>query len=128
HALLINASLTELADDFHYDMLAQGKAAHEKVISLNRAIIGYVIAAVIVAILAGYFLHTHLLGVRGRKKLAMFVDRNPSAVLRLTQDGEVEYANPGAWSTLMELGVQRGSASVLLPGDTRARARDLIVQ
>ena len=128
HALVINASLADLANDFHQNMHAQGKAAHEKVIILNRAIIGYGIAVVMVAILAGYFLHAHLLGVRERKRLAMFVERNPSPVLRLTHDGEVEYANPGAWSTLTALGVQQGSASVLLPGDTKSRTRDLVAQ
>ena len=128
HALVINANLTELANDFHNEMHDQGKTAHKKVISLNRAIIGYGIAVVIIAILAGYFLYAHLRGVRERRRLAMFVERNPSPVLRLTQDGEIEYANPGAWSSLMALGVQQGSASVLLPGDTRDRTRDLVAQ
>ncbi len=124
--LFINTGLTEFADEIQARMHARGGQAHDKISFINETVIYYGISFVVVALLAGYFLTIHLTGVRERRRLAMFVERNPSPVLRLKRSGEVDYFNPGAWATLMAQGATADMPLALLPADNYTRLSRLI--
>lgn len=54
-------------------------------------------------------------------RLDSFVEKNPAPVLRLTPDGRVSYANPGARATLESLGAPGDAFHLLLPDDVSTR-------
>ncbi len=125
-AVIINTGLAALADDMQARMHPRGRQANDKLNLFNEAVIYYGISLVTIALLAGYYLTIHLINVRKRRRLAMFVERNPSPVLRLTRSGEVDYFNPGACATLMAQGASADMPLALLPADTRIRLTRLI--
>lgn len=120
-ALLINTSLNSLSNEMRERLHVEGMDAHNRVALIKRDALYYGMSIIAIALLAGFFLNWYLTGVRERRRLAMFVERNPNPVLRLTRKGQVDYLNPGAWSVLMTQGVAADNPLALLPDDTPER-------
>jgi diguanylate cyclase (GGDEF)-like protein len=71
----------------------------------------------------GYRIHRYLAKEAERISLAMFPERNPNAVMRLSKTGKILYANPATASLLDRIGAGGSDARALLPpGLTRRLA------
>jgi len=71
------------------------------------------------ALWVGFYVNTYIAEAAERKRLALFAERNPSPVLRLSSTGAVLYANPAARALCAQLGL--AEAKQLLPADASAR-------
>lgn len=127
-SLIASTSLSTLSDDLQQRMHEYRNQVENRIGMVNTSARYYIGAILVIAVLAGLFLSAYLSGVRERQRLAMFVEKNPNPVLRLTRTGDVEYVNPGAWATLMALGVPAEAPLSLLPQDVRERVRNLTAQ
>jgi diguanylate cyclase (GGDEF)-like protein len=101
---------------------AQTRARVDSVISV---VLGFSILIGIVAAFVGYYVTAYLVEAGERQKLAMFVEKNPNPILRLTAGGEVLYANPGVAEMLRTVGHPNGPPSSLLPSDIGERVHAL---
>jgi diguanylate cyclase (GGDEF)-like protein len=90
-----------------------GENAQDRTDFMIRMVIGFSIVISIIAILIGYQVNAYLSENIERKRLAMFPERNPSPVLRVTSDGKVVYSNPATQALLSQL--QLTAPAQLLP-------------
>jgi diguanylate cyclase (GGDEF)-like protein len=72
-----------------------------------------------IALWVGFYVNTYIAEAAERKRLALFAERNPSPVMRLSSTGAVLYENPAARSLCAQLGLTE--ARQLLPVDASAR-------
>ena len=129
-ALLVKASaesrrldktLAELTSSTHEGLRRAGTVATERthltVVTVTAS------SAIILALAAfiGFAAHRFLLEASVRRRLSMFVEHNPSPVLRLDAAGTVELANPSAYRLVERLGLGSAGPRGLLPAtlDTR---------
>lgn len=90
-----------------------GKNAEDRTDFMIRMVIGFSIVMSVIAILIGYQVNAYLSENIERKRLAMFPERNPSPVLRVTREGKVVYSNPATQALLRQL--QLTDPAKLLP-------------
>ena len=105
----VNAALESLATSIRDTVSVGGKNTRQRVETVITAVLAFSFLLAGITVSVGYLVSAYLKEANERHKLAMFVERNPNPVLRLTPSGEVVYANPGA----LEL------ASYLKLGDDR---------
>ena len=72
-----------------------------------------------IALWVGFYVNTYIAESAERKRLALFAERNPSPVLRLSITGTVLYANPAARVLCAQLGLTQ--AHQLLPADANVQ-------
>ncbi|MBZ0092774.1 MAG: response regulator, partial [Sulfuricellaceae bacterium] len=100
-----------------------GVAAQAKTNLMIQMVIWFSAVIFIMAILIGYYVNTYLAENAERRRLAMFPERNPSPVLRITWDGKVAYSNPATVDLLSRLALTK--AEQLLPEDFASRLERL---
>jgi diguanylate cyclase (GGDEF)-like protein len=76
-------------------------------------------ALFVIAVFIGHYVNAYIAESRERKRLAMFPERNPNPVLRLSGTGEVVYANPGTRALLQRIGAEPPVPTALLPEDLK---------
>ena len=92
-----------------------GEKAQSQTDWMISLVIGFSVVISIIAILIAYQINTYLLEYAERKRLAMFPERNPSPVLRITWDGKIVYSNPATSDLLQQL--EFSEPQQLLPND-----------
>lgn len=90
-----------------------GEAAQNQTDLMIKMVIGFSIVISVIAILIAYQVNAYLSENIERKRLAMFPERNPSPVLRITRKGNVVYSNPATQELLSQL--QLTDPAQLLP-------------
>jgi diguanylate cyclase (GGDEF)-like protein len=78
-------------------------------------------AILLVSLVVGYYINAYIRGQAERRQLAMFPERDPNPVLRLSPEGAVLYANPGVAELLIRIGAASGEPHALLPPDLKPR-------
>lgn len=76
-------------------------------------------AIFLVSLTVGYYINAYINEQAERRRLAMFPERNPNPVLRLSGSGNIVYANPAAAALMRRIGV--ADARALLPDDLDRR-------
>ncbi len=94
---------------------SSGISTQSKTQFMINLVIGFSIVIFIIAILIGYYVNIYIAESAERRRLSMFVERNPNPVLRLSWNGQVTYSNPATSILLSKLGLD--SAKALLPED-----------
>lgn len=97
------------------EVYMSGEEAQDRTEFMIRMVIGFSMIISVIAILIGYQVNAYLSENAERKRLAMFPERSPSPVLRVTWDGKVVYSNPATQALLQQL--QFSEPSQLLPDD-----------
>jgi diguanylate cyclase (GGDEF)-like protein len=82
----------------------------------------------VLALFAGWYVHAYLAEEKERRKLAIFPERNPSPVMRLSRDGGVFYSNPATRKLLEVLGRPDNQPQLLLPGDYVERLERMVAE
>jgi diguanylate cyclase (GGDEF)-like protein len=96
-----------------------GENAQARTDFMVQMVIGFSIVISVIAILIAYQVNTYLSENVERRRLAMFPERNPSPVLRMTWGGKVVYSNPATQALLDQL--QLHEPAQLLPDDFMQR-------
>jgi diguanylate cyclase (GGDEF)-like protein len=122
----INSELDILAASSQTEVAAAREATRERIRRVVRVVFAFSLLLGVIAAFVGYFVSSYLSESAEREKLAMFAERNPNPVLRLSSHGELLYANPGAIRLLDAVGRPSESPLGLLPDEVRAAARRLL--
>ncbi len=72
-------------------------------------------AIFLISLFVGFYVNRYLREQRERQLLAEFPERHPQPVMRLSQAGEVLYANPATHALLARIRAARGDPRELLP-------------
>lgn len=122
----VNEQLAAIAAAVRAEVGRGGATTRNRVESVTGAVLAFSGLIVIIAAFVGYYVTAYLREAAERHKLAMFVEKNPNPVLRLSIDGEVLYANPGVSELLAAtLGADRPLAHIL-PAGLRERQHRLV--
>ncbi|MFA6902218.1 MAG: bifunctional diguanylate cyclase/phosphodiesterase [Gallionellaceae bacterium] len=101
------------------EVFMSGENAQNRTDFMIRMVIGFSIIISVIAILIGYQVNAYLSETAERRRLAMFPERSPSPVLRVSWDGKVVYSNPATQALLSHL--QLTDPAHLLPEDFMTR-------
>ena len=124
----VNEELGALAASIRGAVELAGAHTRERVRSVIAAVLAYCILIGVIAALIGYYVSAYLGEMGERHKLAMFVEKNPNPVLRLSRSGELLYANTGLMEMLDEVGLDDAHIVELLPDDIGERQEALLRQ
>jgi diguanylate cyclase (GGDEF)-like protein len=75
----------------------------------------------IVSLAVGLYINRYISDQAEKRLLAMFPERNPNAVLRLSRGGKVLYVNPATEALLEQIGAAGGDPRALLPHGLQRR-------
>ncbi len=123
----VNAELDALAASIRDAVSVGGKHTQERVERVITAVLAFRLLLAVIAVFVGYLVSAYLKEAAERHKLAMFVERNPNPVLRLSPSGEVVYANPGALELVSYLQLREAGIEQVLPDDMTDRLQDLLL-
>lgn len=84
---------------------SSGVFAQSKTSLMINMVFAFSVVIFVIAILIGYYVNAYITETAERRRLAMFAQRNPNPVLRLTWDGVVSYANPACTELTLQLGL-----------------------
>ncbi len=99
----VSPVIDELVSQNQQQVYMGGEHAQGKTGFMIRLVIGFSFVISIIAILIGYQVNAYISENAERKRLAMFPERNPSPVMRMTWDGKVVYANHATQDLLYQL-------------------------
>jgi diguanylate cyclase (GGDEF)-like protein len=105
--------------------ITQRSVQHSSALSQSRTqfmismVIGFSVIIFAIAMLVGYYVNAFISETAERRRLAMFPERSPNPVLRLSWDGAVTYANPASITLAEKLGLP--DVSALIPEDLSQR-------
>jgi diguanylate cyclase (GGDEF)-like protein len=116
----INAQLDYLAAASHADVAAAGETTRDRIHGVVQVVAAFSVLLGVIAAFVGYYVSWYLRESAEREKLAMFAEKNPNPMLRLSGRGELLYANPGAARMLEGLGAAAHSPLSLLPAGVAA--------
>ena len=94
-----------------------GTDSQNSVSTMVRWVIGFSVLIFGVAFFVGYYVVAIIREGLERRRLAMFTERDPNPVLRLSALGEVLYANPATAGLLARLNLAAAESAKLLPAD-----------
>ncbi len=117
----VNADLESVAASIRNAVSIGGRHANERVDSVIAAVLAFSLLLGVITVFVGYLVSAYLKGANERHKLAMFVEKNPNPVLRLTPAGEIVYANPGAEALISNFRFAGAGMNEVLPPDIKQR-------
>lgn len=94
-----------------------GEDSQRSVSTMVSSVIGFSVLIFGVAFFVGYYVVAIIREGAERRRLALFAERDPNPVLRLSADGRVLYANPATKALLERLALSAEQAMQLLPDD-----------
>ena len=123
---LIELQLGTMEQDTQLEILKKRTTAQRTIKHLQQVIYGLTAILVTQCLLAIWVFFKFSRGLSSSKALALFPERNPNPILRLSLNGDVEYANPSAQNLLDRLfPAGTTTAKALFPPDLDERLKDL---
>lgn len=119
----LNAELDVLAELVQAQVMDSAALTDSTVLRMSRLAILFSMGVFLIAVLVGYYIRAYFQESVERRRLAVFAERNPNPVMRLSISGEIVYANPAARELARRMGAD--SPRVLLPADLPSRLRAL---
>ncbi len=116
-------AIERLGETARSEILASAQQLERRTRFTMWVVLGVIAAFLIGAAFAAFAVHRFLREATLRRKLALFVERNPGAVIRLGAEGSIEFANPSAGGLLSQLGIAPGKYASLLPSELAAGMR-----
>ena len=117
----INQSLSGIRAEVRVGIDRSGVATETAINRTRALVLALSMAIFVISLFVGYHSNAYMKDQAERRRLAMFPERNPNPVLRLSLDGQIMFANPGAAHLLRLIGEDPGNTGALLPADIRQR-------
>ncbi len=115
----IETTLATMSSANQQAVVNLGTDSQKSVSTMERWVIGFSALIFGVAFFVGYYVVAIIREGLERRRLAMFPERDPNPVLRLSASGEVLYANPATVELLARLNLASTELLQLLPADLR---------
>lgn len=122
----MSEELDAIVDTVRTEFSASVERTHEASRQIARLVLAYTGFLMLMGTLMALTLRRYLDASARQRSIALFPERNPSAVLRLDRQGAITYANPGAEALLRRLGHAGEGLDALLPPDPGERLDALI--
>lgn len=117
----LNARLDQLARNVEENVVQRGHAIAKSTEKMFYAVASVSVLIFVLALFFGHYGYQHLLDARVQRSLALFPERNPNPVYRLTREGAVSLANPAALRMQTLLKPDEARPGALLPSDLLER-------
>lgn len=114
-AAVIDHGLDEFAGQIDVAVAEGGRRAESAVRQMRVLVALFGASILLVSLFVGWYINRYINDQTGRRLLAMFAERNPNAVMRLSRTGKVLYANPATRTLLEHIGAGGADPRVLLP-------------
>ena len=114
-----HADLDLLAGVIESEVYQGGRMTEDQINSITRVVVAFCVLLLAIAGFVGYYINAYLSEVEARRKLALFVEKNPNPVLRLKPGGTVDWSNPAA--AQMQQAAGKSAPRDLMPPDLPAR-------
>ncbi|MCQ9378265.1 sigma-54-dependent Fis family transcriptional regulator [Methyloversatilis sp. XJ19-49] len=125
HADQMGGELASIVDDIRSEFSASVEETHAATRFIAFIVYGYSAVLLLLGTLVAFNLKRYFEASGHQRTIALFPERNPSAVLRLDSRGAITYANPGARDLLAVIGHAGGEPLRLLPDDLAERLQAL---
>ncbi len=112
---MMNPVLLGLADEIQTEAVATGEKTRQTTRNTTSLVFGFSILVVGVAAWVGYFINRYINETTERRRLSMFVERNPDPVISTNWDGTVVYFNPATEYLLADCDLDVHEVANLLP-------------
>lgn len=119
----IHNHLKALAGELDTRIAARSAQIDTAVAAMQVRLVLFAGGILIVSLFVGVYINAYINDQDARRRLAMFPERNPNPILRLSADGEVLYANPASQELLLKIGAGESEVRALLPDDYTERLR-----
>jgi diguanylate cyclase (GGDEF)-like protein len=117
----INRLLSGIRAEVRAGIDRSGIATETAIKRTRGLVLALSMAIFVISLFVGYHSNAYMKDQAERRRLAMFPERNPNPVLRLSLDGQILFANPGAVQLLRLVGKDPGDTAALLPPDIEQR-------
>jgi len=121
----MGGELASIVDEIRREFSASVEETHTATRFIAFIVYGYSAVLLLLGTLVAFNLKRYFEASGHQRTIALFPERNPSAVLRLDSNGAITYANPGARDLLAVIGHTGGEPLRLLPDDLAERLRAL---
>lgn len=125
HANQVNAQLDLLVNAIQDEVFADGHATESKIHVVINVVLAFTAIILVIALFVGYYVNAFLGDVDKRRRMALFAEKNPNPVMRLSLDGRIRWANPASAEMLKRMGVDTADPSYLLPADLTGRLQTM---
>lgn len=103
------------------DVYQGGRVTESGINAITRVVVAFCAILLVISGFVGYYVNAFLSEVAARRKIALFVEKNPHPVLRLGPDGAVDWSNPATAQMLRTAG--KSEPCELMPPDLAERLR-----
>lgn len=117
----LNARLDRLARGVEQHVSERGRIVTDSMEKMFFAVASVSALIFVLALFFGHYGYQHVLDARVQRSLALFPERNPNPVYRLTRTGAVSLANPAALRMQTFLSSTGAPPGTLLPPDLPER-------
>lgn len=104
-------------------VLYYGQQTHDRTVTNINAVIGFTVVGLLFALFMAFYASNYVRQSAARKLLAMFPERSPNPMLRMSCDGKLRFANDATRALAAKLGLMKFEQ--LLPADLTSRLDDL---
>ena len=115
----ISPEIASLVRINRQQVLDYGKQTHDEILIMIQMVAGFTGAGLILSLFVAYYVSAHLRESADRKMLAIFPERSPNPMLRLSQEGQLLFANNATYALIDQLGFNH--IDDILPHDLRER-------
>lgn len=118
--------LDEVVESIRHDFRASLAETHSATRMILLSVYAYTAVLAVVGVLVGISLRRYFQASAQQRTIALFPERNPTAVLRLSRSGVITYANPGASALLGSLRADDRALEAILPPALDERFQELV--
>ena len=119
----ITPELEALVHINRQQVIQYGQETKRNTMGMMRMVLGFTLAGLIIALFIAYYVNVYLRETAHRKMLAIFPERSPNPMLRLSEAGVVMFANDATHRLVVHAGV--GGIEEILPLDLKLRLTQL---
>lgn len=119
----ITPELDALVKINRQQFIRASQETNNNVLNMMQLVLGFTLAGLIMALFIAYYVNAFLRETAHRKMLAIFPERSPNPMLRLSKAGAVLFANDATHALISRFGLAH--VEQILPADLAARLAQL---